>query len=392
MYKNNRRFRPRFNNRGRGRAQGSFRIKSFDPSQIVNQSIGLKEEKAYLPEHAFGDFAVSESLKSRILKRGFVTPTPIQDRAIPEILNGRDVVGIANTGTGKTAAFLIPLINKALLNRKSKSLIIAPTRELAAQIDTELQVFSHGLGIYSATCIGGLSIRGQIRLLQRQPGFVIGTPGRLLDLESQRKINFAQFDSIVMDEVDRMLDMGFIHDVNKIVSKLPSKRQSLFFAATIDEKVKDVMSKFTHNPVTISVKTTDASVNVRQDIVAVKGRNKAEVLQELLDTKEVSKTLIFTRTKRGADTLHRSLSKIKFHAVVLHGNKSQGQRQRSLEQFRRGQVNILIATDVASRGIDVNDISHVINYDLPESRNAYIHRIGRTGRANKKGTAITFVG
>jgi superfamily II DNA/RNA helicase len=343
-------------------------------------------------KNKFSDFRLDRRLAENIADCGYSTPTPIQDKAIPEILSGRDVVGVANTGTGKTAAFLIPLINKIVRNRNSRVLIIAPTRELAVQIDQELQNMSAGMGIYSAICIGGVSIRNQIHKLHRRPHFVIGTPGRLLDLENQRKIGFGRFDSIVLDEVDRMLDMGFINDMEKIISKLPRERQSLFFSATLDGKVGSVMGKFITNPVMISVKTADASTNVYQDVVELKGRNKADVLCELLDKKEVAKSLIFMRTKRSADKLHRCLAKIGFQTAVLHGNKTQNQRQRSLEEFRLDRVNILIATDVASRGIDVDDITHVINYDLPESYKAYIHRIGRTGRADKKGIALTFVG
>ncbi len=367
------------------------RIRSFDPRTVIGK-VTSPVSDVYEIKNKFSDFTLNAQLYKNIAAHGYSTPTPIQDQAIPQIISGRDVVGVANTGTGKTAAFLIPLINKICLNRNSRVLIIAPTRELAVQIDKELQSFSRGLNIYSAICIGGVSIRGQINKLQRSPHFVVGTPGRLLDLENQRRIDFSKFDSIVLDEVDRMLDMGFIHDVNKIISKLPQNRQSLFFAATLDEKVKGVMSKFIVNPVMISVKTADTSTNVHQDIIELKGRNKSDILCELLDKKEVSKTLIFTRTKRGADTLYRNLSRIRFQVTVLHGNKTQNQRQRSLDQFRRGRVNILIATDVASRGIDIEDITHVINYDLPESYEAYIHRIGRTGRANKKGIALTFVG
>ncbi len=384
---NKSRFRPR--NSG-GRRQGGFRIKTFDPSHVVNASPEVVQEISE-PKHAFSDFAISEKLKSNVNRHGYTKPTPIQDQAIPEILIGRDVVGVANTGTGKTAAFLIPLIHKVMEDREQRVLIITPTRELAVQIDTELQSFSRGLGIYSVVCIGGVSIHGQVHKLRRNPNFVVGTPGRLLDLENQRKINFGRYESIVLDEVDRMLDMGFIHDVNKIISKLPRNRQSLFFSATSDPKVKGVMSKFIHNPVMIMVKTTDNRANIHQDIVKLNGRNKSEVLCELLDRQEVSKTLVFTRTKRGADALHRDLSKINFQTAVLHGNKSQNQRQKSLEQFRSNRINILIATDVASRGIDIDDISHVINYDLPESYEAYIHRIGRTGRADKKGIALTFI-
>lgn len=390
-----RNFKPRYGGGGGYGGGNRRRIRTFDPRSVIAQNKGSSNgyvTEDYEIKNSFFDFKVDQKLSRNISIRGYTTPTPIQDQAIPEILSGRDVVGVANTGTGKTAAFLIPLINKTLHNRGSKTLIIAPTRELAVQIEKELFSFSRNLGIYCAICIGGVPIRGQINTLRRGPQFVIGTPGRLLDLENQRKIDFRNYDSIVLDEVDRMLDMGFIADVEKIISKLPYRRQSLFFSATLDEKVKRVMSKFINNPVMISVKTADASTNVHQDTINIGGRRKPEVLRELLDKKEVSKTLVFVRTKRGADTLHRGLSNIGFQTAVLHGNKTQNQRQRSLDQFGRGNINVLIATDVASRGIDVADISHVVNYDLPESYDAYIHRIGRTGRADKKGIALTFVG
>ncbi|MFC1710466.1 DEAD/DEAH box helicase [Patescibacteria group bacterium] len=365
-------------------------VKTFDPRTVIGKQTNTYREE-YEIKNKFTDFPVDGQLAKNISDRNYPAPTAIQDQAIPEILSGRDVVGVANTGTGKTAAFLIPLINKIILNRNSRVLIIAPTRELAIQIDKELEMFSKGLGIFSVICIGGVSIHGQVKRLQKSPHFVIGTPGRLLDLENQRKINFYRYDSIVLDEVDRMLDMGFIDDVRKIISKLPRKRQSLFFSATLDEKVKSIMRNFIIDPVMISVKTADASTNVHQDVIELRGRNKVSVLRELLDKREVSKTLIFMRTKRSADALHTNLSRDGFNTTVLHGNKTQNKRQRSLDQFRHGRINILIATDVASRGIDVDDITHVVNYDLPESYDAYIHRIGRTGRADKKGIALTFI-
>ena len=386
MYKNNR-FRPR---RSGARRQGTFRIKTFDPSQVVN-SAPVASRESYEPKHAFSDFAISKKLKANISQRGFTSPTPIQDQAIPEILKNRDVVGIANTGTGKTAAFLIPLINKVCLNRNSRVLIIAPTRELAVQIDKDLQSFSQGLGIYSAICIGGVSIHGQINKLQRRPHFVIGTPGRLLDLSNQRKLKFREFDSVVLDEVDRMLDMGFIRDVQKIISQLPHSRQSLFFSATVGKKVLEIMKQFTNNPMTISVKSQDIATNVDQEVVHVGGKAKLDVLQKLLDQREFEKVLVFGRTKRGAERLARDLAKMGFQVSAIHGNKSQNQRQKSLELFRKGHINILIATDVVARGIDVDNITHVINYELPETYDHYLHRIGRTGRAGKKGKALTFV-
>jgi len=386
MYRNNR-FRPR---RAGARRQGGFRIKTFDPSHVVNNAPAFKQEK-YEPKHTFSDFAISENLKVSINRRGFTIPTPIQDQAIPEILKNRDVVGIANTGTGKTAAFLIPLINKVMLNRGQRVLIITPTRELAVQIENELTLFTRNLGIYSTVCIGGVSINAQIHRLQRKPQFVIGTPGRLLDLNNQRKLDFGQFGSVVLDEVDRMLDMGFIRDVQKIISQLPHHRHSLFFSATVGSSVMNVMKQFTLKPVTISVKSQNSTINVDQEIIRVNGRTKLEVLQELLDQREFEKVLVFGRTKRGADKLARDLARTGFRVSTIHGNKTQNQRQKSLELFRQGRVNILIATDVVARGIDVDNITHVINYELPETYDHYLHRIGRTGRAGKKGKALTFV-
>ena len=386
MYKNNR-FRPR---RAGARRQGGFRIKTFDPSHVVNNAPVFKQEK-YEPKHTFSDFAISENLKASINRRGFTIPTPIQDQAIPEILKNRDVVGIANTGTGKTAAFLIPLINKVMLNRGQRVLIITPTRELAVQIEKELTLLARHLGIYSVVCIGGVSINAQIHRLQRRPQFVIGTPGRLLDLNNQRRLDFGQFGSVVLDEVDRMLDMGFIRDIQKIISQLPRHRQSLFFSATVGNGVMDVMKQFTLKPVTISVKSQNLAINVDQEIIRVNGRTKLEVLQKLLDQREFEKVLVFGRTKRGADKLARDLARTGFQVATIHGNKTQNQRQRSLESFRQGRVSVLIATDVVARGIDVDNITHVINYELPETYDHYLHRIGRTGRAGKKGKALTFV-
>ena len=388
-----------YSSSGRGgrnnfRSHGGAGQRSFDPRSVIRSASEQKQQTPVVQEitNQFSDFPLDPRLQKNIADRNFAQPSPIQDQAIPQILAGKDVVGVANTGTGKTAAFLIPLINKVLVYKTSKTLIIAPTRELAVQIDKELQKFSRGLQIYSTICIGGVPIRAQISKLQKRPQFVIGTPGRLLDLANQRKISFEHYNNIVLDEVDRMLDMGFIHDINQIISTLPEKRQSLFFSATLADNVRSVMSRFITDPVMISIKTAETSANIKQDIIELKGRNKTDVLFEVLRRDEVNKTLIFMRTKHGADKLHKSLIDGGFQTAVMHGNKSQGQRQKSLEAFRNGKVSVLIATDVASRGIDVDDISHVINHDLPESRDAYTHRIGRTGRANKKGTALTFIG
>ncbi len=376
----------------RGGFGGGRRQKTFDPSNVIKNSV-TQEVKAevYTAKNNFSDFNIAESLKRNILSHGYKTPTPIQDEAIPELLNGRDLIGIARTGTGKTAAFLIPLINKVLRNPQEKVLILAPTRELAVQIRDEFMKFSQGLNVYSVLCIGGVNINGQIKGLYRNPQFVIGTPGRIKDLENQRKIYFSDFRNIVLDEVDHMLDMGFIDDVDYIVGKLPVQRQSLFFSATITSRIEPLMNKFLDNPVKIQIASNEPTTNVKQELVKLEGKSKVEVLHDLLIQKEFEKVLIFGRTKHGIEKLSQELIYRGFKAASIHGNKSQNQRQRALDDFKRNYIQILLATDIASRGLDINNVTHVINYELPESYEDYIHRIGRTGRAGKLGVALTFV-
>ncbi len=366
-------------------------IKSFDPSMFMKKVEEQTAMEAYVPCHTFSDFSISDVLKKNIAKKGYVAPTPIQDQAIPHLLEGRDVIGTANTGTGKTAAFLIPLIHNVLMKKTFRVLIIAPTRELAFQIKAELNSFALQTGITSTLCIGGVNINSQIRGLRNNPHFVIGTPGRLLDLEQQRAINFTHYSSIVLDEVDRMLDMGFIKDIRHIINNLPKKRHSLFFSATLNRDLQGIMSSFLRNPVSVSVKTRQSAENVNQEVVKVGEQSKIELLHDLLIKPSFGKTLVFLRTKRGVDKLSKMLRTRGFEAGLIHGNRSQAQRSKALLAFKTGKVNILLATDVVARGIDIDDISHVINFDLPETHEDYIHRIGRTGRANKVGQAITFV-
>ncbi len=373
-------------NNGRGQKQGSF-----DPTLLIKKAEPKVEKKEYIPTHAFSDFDVDHRLKQNVKAKGYKQPTPIQDQAIPHILNGKDVVGIANTGTGKTAAFLIPLLNKVIHDRSCKVLIVTPTRELAIQVNDELKKFAKGLKIFSALCIGGLSINVQIDNLRKRPQFVVGTPGRLKDLSQRKKLNFAHFKGIVLDEVDRMLDMGFIRDVSFIVDSLPSKRHSLFFSATTTPSVRNVMQKFLRDPVMVTVESEKAADNVDQDIVKTNGRVKVEVLHDLLIKDGFDKVLVFGRTKWRMEKLTRELDKRGFNVASIHGDKSQAQRQRALKQFRDNRIQALLATDVASRGLDIDDVTHVINYDLPESYEDYVHRIGRTGRADKTGAALTFV-
>jgi len=334
---------------------------------------------------------VDVRLKANITAHHYVTPTPIQDKAIPEALRGADVVGVANTGTGKTAAFLIPLINKMLLDRREKALIVAPTRELAIQIDEELKGFARGLNIYSAVCVGGASIGKQISDLRRNPNFIVGTPGRIQDLMERKLIDLSKVSSVVLDEADRMLDMGFIVPVRMMLAAMPAKRHSLFFTATLSREVDALVATFLSNPVKISVKTGDTAETVDQDIVRLGGKDKLEVLHDLLIQKDFNKVLIFGRTKHGVERLSKDLTKRGFKVESIHGNKNHAKRQKALELFKRDHIQALIATDVAARGLDISGVSHVINYDIPSTYEDYIHRIGRTGRAGSAGKALTFV-
>ncbi|MCX6705294.1 MAG: DEAD/DEAH box helicase [Candidatus Woesebacteria bacterium] len=371
---------------------GGRRIKSFDPSQIVNLPPLVSDTGEYAVTHQFSDFNISDIVKRNIKVKGYKIPTPIQDQAIGPILEGHDLIGMANTGTGKTAAFLIPLIEKVLKDRNQKVLIITPTRELAAQIRDEFYSFSNGLNMYSALLIGGANMWRQKEELRRNPSFVIATPGRLEDHLRSRSINLAYFGSVVLDETDRMVDVGFIQNIRNIISLLPRDRQSLFFSATLDARTAGILKSFVYNPVTVSVKTGDITANIKQEVLKVISPNtKIEELHKLLIQKEFEKVLIFGRTKFGVQKLSDDLIDRGFKAGAIHGNKNQSQRVRVLDSFKRDFIQILIATDVASRGLDIPNVSHVINYDLPESYEAYIHRIGRTGRADKKGVALTFV-
>lgn len=372
--------------------QGLMWALSAGIGQNGGASNSFESKPAYVPQNKFEDFPISGDLKKNIAKKQYSLPTPIQDKAIGVILTGADIIGIANTGTGKTAAFLIPLIEKILKNRNEKVLIVTPTRELAVQIYDELYDFAAGLGIYAALTIGGTGLGRQTQELAKNPNFVIGTPGRIKDLVGQRYLDLSQFTNVVLDEVDRMVDIGFIRDIKYLISLLPSKRQSLFFSATVSPQVREIIETFVKNPITISVKETDTVENIKQDIVKVTGNEqKIEKLHDLLIQKDFNKVLIFGRTKWGVQRLGKELSIRGFKAGVIHGNKSQSQRQKTLDLFKANQIRILLATDVASRGLDIEDVSHVINYDMPNSYDDYIHRIGRTGRANKRGTALTFV-
>lgn len=381
--------RPSF---GGSRGGGRGRTDNISHSRFINKAIITEEVVHFVPEHKFQDFTFEPSLKQAIVTKGYLLPTPIQDRSIPHVLKGTDVVGIANTGTGKTAAFLLPLINKVLLNRKQQVLIVVPTRELAIQIDAELKTFAAGMKMYSVCCVGGASLSRQINDLRYQYNFIIGTPGRLKDLIDRKMIFLKEFNTIVLDEADRMLDMGFVNDMRAVMAGMPKDRQTLFFSATLSPEIEKLIHEFLKEPVRISVKTQDTSKNVDQDIVKVaRGANKIDVLHDLLNQKEFSKVLIFGRTKHGVEKLSGLLVQKGFKADSIHGDKNHSRRQKALTMFKNNQMQVLVATDVAARGLDIADVSHVINYDIPATYDDYVHRIGRTGRGNKKGKALTFV-
>ena len=365
----------------------------IDVNKFISEPVAKIEPVAVVPIiHKFTDFDLPKELQANIKAVGYETPTPVQDGAIKPALEGRDVVGIANTGTGKTAAFLLPLISKMMADRHQKALIMAPTRELALQIEQELRLFGKGTKLRATLCVGGTNINAQIQALRHSPNFVIGTPGRLKDLIQRRNLDLSATHNLVLDEVDRMVDIGFLQDIKFILARLPEKRQSLFFSATISPDIRELMDQFLNDPVTISVRTGETAASVKQDVVRVgTGMQKLAKLTEMLQRPDFDKVIVFGRTKHGVERLGKQLSKEGFKVVSIHGNKTQSQRTRALDRFKKGEVQALIATDVAARGLDIPNVSHVINYDVPASYDDYVHRIGRTGRAEATGHALTFI-
>ena len=385
--------RNKFNNGGRGGGRRGPKADYIDEKLFINKAPDTVETvDDYKPEHTFGDFKIHENLAQNLLSKGFIHPSPIQDKAIPVALKGGDLIGIASTGTGKTAAFLIPIINKFVEDRKHQAMVLTPTRELAQQVEEEFKVFTKGMRLFSVSVVGGLPINKQIREIDQGVHIIIGTPGRVKDLIARGKIKMADFGTIVLDEADRMLDMGFIDDMREILGAMPKEKQGMFFSATFSAPIKALCSTFLKDPVTIALKTRDTSASVDQDVVRVPyGSDKLDTLHEILNKPEVKKVLIFRETKRHTDELARELKHRGFTALALHGDMRSRERMRAVEAFSKGTAKIVVATDVAARGIDIPDITHVINYDVPSTYDTYIHRIGRTGRANKKGIALTFV-
>lgn len=379
--------------RGGGRRGGTGRkFPTFDPSKFINTPTESVVNKVYKSTHnTFTTFGLDPRLLKTIASTGIDTPTPIQDQVIPKIMEGHDIIGLAETGTGKTAAFLLPLINKTARNNKNLTLIMAPTRELALQIDEELKKLSKGLNQFSTVCVGGINIRPQIRSLHKLNHFIIGTPGRIQDLIKRGDFNPTKVTCVVLDEADRMLDMGFINDMRNILGVIPKSRKTLFFSATMNDSTKALVHDFMNKPVTVSVKQKDVIDNIKQDIVKYSHNNKFETLLAMLKKPEYKKVIIFGSMKHSVKKLTTDLIEHGVKSESIHGNKSHSQRQRTLVAFKNGDARVLVATDVAARGIHVDNVSHVINYDLPGSFEDYVHRIGRTGRATKRGVALTFI-
>jgi ATP-dependent RNA helicase RhlE len=343
----------------------------------------------------FNDLMLSEPLLKALSKVGYTCPTPIQEQAILPILQGRDIFGCAQTGTGKTAAFALPILEKLQNSPKSnhiKALILAPTRELAQQISDNIATYSTFLPISHTTVFGGVSQRNQERELRKGVDILVATPGRLLDLMDQGFVRLDKIDYFVLDEADRMLDMGFINDIKRILKKVPAIRQTLFFSATAAKEIMSLANSLLKNPVHISVTPVSSTTTlVEQSIYYVSKEDKRSLLKHVLTTGKVDRALVFTRTKRGADRVAKELNKSGIISEAIHGNKSQGARERALEGFKNKKINVLVATDIASRGIDIDKLSHVINFEIPEQAETYVHRIGRTGRAGSTGIALSFV-
>ncbi len=364
----------------------------IDPARFVQAAKPVAEAKAYQPNHIFNDFEINDLLKRNLATKGYQTPSPIQDQTIPVALGGQDVIGIANTGTGKTAAFAIPILQRLMTVSSARALIVVPTRELAQQIEAELKSIAKGSGLFGTVLIGGANIGPQLRDLRSNPNVIIGTPGRIKDHLERGTLNLSGFNLVVLDEVDRMLDMGFVNDVRHILGQLSTTRQSFFFSATMDARVTSLIQTFAKDPVTVSLKTGIATDSVHQDVIHYGSTTeKLDKLHDVLINKEASKVIVFDETQRNVEGLSKELASRGFDTAAIHGGKSQGQRQRALNRFKNSEIDILVATDVAARGIDVADITHVINYSQPKTYDDYIHRIGRTGRAGKIGYALTFV-
>ena len=346
----------------------------------------------------FEQLEIIEPILKALKTEGYNQPTPIQQQAIPQILQGKDMFGCAQTGTGKTAAFAIPVL-QLLYNQKQmvqqragiRALVLTPTRELAIQIHESLEAYGRFTGLRHMVIFGGVSQQNQVQTLRRGVDILVATPGRLLDLVQQHIVRLSDIRLLVLDEADRMLDMGFVHDVKRIIALIPTQRQTLFFSATMEPAIRKLAATLLKNPVTVEVSPVSSTAEtIRQSVYFVEKRDKQPLLKHLLSNGQIETALVFTRTKHGADRVAKELNRSGIRAEAIHGNKSQQARQRALQQFKAKQIQVLVATDIAARGIDIDELSHVINYELPNVPETYVHRIGRTGRAGARGIALSF--
>jgi len=382
------------NHRRPNHARPAKKASTLDPSLLVKEADHGIIERAFRSERLVQELPISAKLKHNLSAKGYHRPTEIQDLTLESLLEGRDILGIAQTGTGKTGAFLVPIIEELLQKRAGHfALVVVPTRELALQVEEEFKSMSKGLGLFSACFIGGTNINRDLQNLRRNSHVVIATPGRLLDLADRRALDLGRFKTLVLDEFDRMLDMGFIHDVKRILAGMKQRKHTMLFSATLDKSQQNMIDQILNNPVTVKVRGSNRTADrIDQDIIRLKpGEDKFTVLKNLLSDEGFDKVLLFEETKHRVSRLCIKLNKAGIPAEQIHGNKSQNARQSALKAFKQGRVKVLVATDVASRGLDISDVSHVINYQVPQTHDSYIHRIGRTGRAGKSGKAYTFV-
>ncbi len=345
---------------------------------------------------SFSDLHLAEPILKALAQEGYVSPTPIQAKSIPSVLEGRDLLGIAQTGTGKTAAFALPILTRLAANRRPaprkgcRALVLSPTRELASQIAESFRAYGRHLGVTVAIVFGGVGHRPQVQALARGVDVLVATPGRLLDLMDQRSADISGTEIFVLDEADQMLDLGFVKPIRRIVSHLSHRRQNLFFSATMPNEISGLANELLHDPVKVSVTPVSTTAErVRQRVIHIEASKKRALLAELLADPDMRRTLVFTRTKRGADRVARHLEGGGTKVAAIHGNKSQRQREIALDDFKASRINVLVATDIAARGIDIDLVTHVVNYELPEVPEAYVHRIGRTARAGASGIAIS---
>jgi ATP-dependent RNA helicase RhlE len=388
---------------GEGAAQTQQPIQS---QQTAQPAVATESHAPATADNGFAALGLRDELIRAVLAHGYSTPTPIQKQAIPAVLQGGDILGGAQTGTGKTAGFVLPLLQRLMLSARAerpavngqrgkrlpRALILAPTRELAAQVEESVRVYGKFLPLTSTCIFGGVGINPQVSALRQGVDIVVATPGRLLDIYGQRAIDFSQIEILVLDEADRMLDMGFIHDIKKVLAALPAKRQNLLFSATFSDDIKALADRLLNNPQAIEVARRNTTIEVvEQSIVMVEKAHKAKMLIHLVKSRNWSQTLVFTRTKHGANRLAEQLEKSGITSMAIHGNKSQGARTKALAEFKAGSLQVLVATDIAARGIDIDQLPQVVNYELPNVPEDYVHRIGRTGRAGSTGEAMSLV-